>query len=318
VWTHSKGLPELPGLTGYGPSYGTGGYVVMLPINRTEAFRELVFLRNNLWIDRGTRAVAVEFNLYNTNTKMASTVRCMLEFFPSSYIVPWSRVYSFRVNLYDAYLDQVRVPRLTNALRVFHCFVLLCLPAWLSPHTQQFRLVGELIYLGMWIYYLQKEARRVWWTSPKYMYLLDTKNFFEIVMIVFSLTTVVYWIKYTTSSVVSGFNVNSETFVELFPVRAGCAVACLLADVWWVSHTQVGESFTTLFSLVGFLTLLKSLKVFRFLSISKKMNSLWLTLKRASQSLLYFALGSVRLHLQLAFGVVVVTYRRVSFGPASW
>ena len=56
---------------------------------------------------------------------------------------------------------------------------------------------------------------------------------------------------------------------------------------------QTGENFTSLFSLIGFLCLLKALKVFRYLSISKKMSSLWLTLSRASVDLLSFGLGCV-------------------------
>ena len=55
----------------------------------------------------GTRAVIVEFNLYNTQTRMATTVRFYIEIFPSAYILPWSRVFSFQVVLYEAYLDQV-------------------------------------------------------------------------------------------------------------------------------------------------------------------------------------------------------------------
>jgi hypothetical protein len=129
------GHSDLVGLTGYGDDYGRGAYAVMLPKNRTEAFRILAFLRQNLWIDRGTRAVAAEFNLYNTNTKMATTARIILEFYPSNYILPWARFVSFRVNLYDAYLDQVRAARLTNALRVFHCFVVLCLPGCPRTHN---------------------------------------------------------------------------------------------------------------------------------------------------------------------------------------
>ncbi len=34
--------------------------------------------------------------------------------------------------------------------------------------ARQFRLIGELIYIAMWCYYFQKEARRVYYTSPKY------------------------------------------------------------------------------------------------------------------------------------------------------
>ena len=83
----------------------------------------------------GTRAVSLEFNVYNTMTKMVTTARSMIEIYETNYINPWSRFYTYRANLYDAYLDQ-------------------------------FRLVAELVYLVMWVYFLQKEGRRVYWHSP--------------------------------------------------------------------------------------------------------------------------------------------------------
>jgi Polycystin cation channel len=55
--------------------------------------------------------------------------------------------------------------------------------------------------------------------------------------------------------------------------------------------SQTGEDFTYLYSLIGFLCLLYSFKVFRYLSISKKMSSLWLTLARASSDLISFGIG---------------------------
>lgn len=78
----------------------------------------------------------MEFTVYNTMTKMAMTGRCMIEVYETAYINPWARFYSYRVSLYDAYLDQ-------------------------------FRLVGELVYLGMWVYYLQKECFHIWWSNSK-------------------------------------------------------------------------------------------------------------------------------------------------------
>jgi hypothetical protein len=55
----------------------------------------------------GTRAVAVDFNLYNTNTKLLTVARIVVEFYSSSYVIKWHRFYTFRISLYDAYIDQV-------------------------------------------------------------------------------------------------------------------------------------------------------------------------------------------------------------------
>jgi hypothetical protein len=57
-WTFSRGLSQLIGLFGYGPSgsgYGTAGYVINLPLNRTEALATMAALKSNVWVDRGTQ-----------------------------------------------------------------------------------------------------------------------------------------------------------------------------------------------------------------------------------------------------------------------
>ncbi len=45
------------------------------------------------------------------------------------------------------------------------------------------------------------------------------------------------------------------------------------------------------FTLIGLTGLMAALKVFKFLAISKKMNTLWLTLSRAAPDLLTFLVG---------------------------
>lgn len=64
----------------------------------------------------------------------------------------------------------------------------------------------------------------------------------------------------------------------------------VLFDVY-VLVAQAGEIHNRLYTCIGFQCLLYSFKVFRFLSISKKMSTLWLTLKMASGDLLSFGLG---------------------------
>jgi hypothetical protein len=47
------------------------------------------------------------------------------------------------------------------------------------------------------------------------------------------------------------------------------------------------------FTLIGLVGLMAALKVFKFLAISKKMNTLWLTLSRAAPDLFTFLVGCV-------------------------
>ena len=47
------------------------------------------------------------------------------------------------------------------------------------------------------------------------------------------------------------------------------------------------------FTFAGFTCLLMCLKLFKYGSINKRMNTMWLTLQRASQDLFMFGLGSM-------------------------
>ncbi len=56
----------------------------------------------------GTRAVAFDFNLYNTNTRLLTVAHIVVEFFPQSFVTRFFRFYSFKILMYSAYIDQVR------------------------------------------------------------------------------------------------------------------------------------------------------------------------------------------------------------------
>lgn len=69
VSEYDPDMSALYGLSSFQPivGYGTGGYKVFLSgTDRDDAAATLAALRKQQWIDRGTRAVAVDFNLYNT------------------------------------------------------------------------------------------------------------------------------------------------------------------------------------------------------------------------------------------------------------
>ena len=61
--------------TGEISSYGGGGYTQVLPMTYREAADVIQNLKDNLWIDRGTRAVFVDFTVYNANINLFCVVR---------------------------------------------------------------------------------------------------------------------------------------------------------------------------------------------------------------------------------------------------
>ncbi|XP_057700232.1 polycystin-2 [Corythoichthys intestinalis] len=60
--------------------YGGGGYYRDLSRTREESAVRLRFLKDNLWLDRGTRAVFLDFAVYNANINLFCIVRMLVEF----------------------------------------------------------------------------------------------------------------------------------------------------------------------------------------------------------------------------------------------
>ncbi|XP_025414980.1 polycystin-2-like isoform X2 [Sipha flava] len=78
--------------------YGAGGYYFDFPKNKADAKAFIQDLEYNTWLNRGTRAVFVDFAIYNCNINVLCAVKLVFEFPASGGIVP---SYSFRtVKLY--------------------------------------------------------------------------------------------------------------------------------------------------------------------------------------------------------------------------
>uniref|UniRef100_A0A674PP78 Polycystin-2 n=1 Tax=Takifugu rubripes TaxID=31033 RepID=A0A674PP78_TAKRU len=60
--------------------YGGGGYYQDLSRTKEESMTKLQLLREHLWLDRGTRAVFLDFSVYNGNINLFCIVRLLVEF----------------------------------------------------------------------------------------------------------------------------------------------------------------------------------------------------------------------------------------------
>ena len=107
-YKHTSGLVQVDGLFGFGPSYGTGGYVVELPLDEVQGRAAVEELFRDRWTDRGTRAVVVSFNLYNTNTRLVTVVRVLFEFFPDGHLVKSAKFFTVKMAMYQTAKDMVR------------------------------------------------------------------------------------------------------------------------------------------------------------------------------------------------------------------
>lgn len=73
--------------TGAYASYSGGGYVYEMRGSRAEIIGNITQLQTSNWIDRQTRAIFVEFTVYNPNINLFSYCTILFEFLPTGNIV---------------------------------------------------------------------------------------------------------------------------------------------------------------------------------------------------------------------------------------
>lgn len=113
------------------------------------------------------------------------------------------------------------------------------------------------------------------------------------------------WFMYGLDSTRQNFDVNSEEYVNFFEVRnlrpwpngvsdaaiSAAVLTCVTNFALRLCCLQMGYNFLVAFSFAGFNCLFSCLKLFKFLSLNKRTNTLWLTLQRASYDLVMFMIG---------------------------
>lgn len=100
-WRH-RSMVELRGFPYWGTltMYSGSGYVANLGYNPTTAYTVVADLHSNGWIDIQTRAVLVEFTVYNANTNLFGILSYFIEYGPSSASVIRSEYQAARFYLH--------------------------------------------------------------------------------------------------------------------------------------------------------------------------------------------------------------------------
>ncbi|XP_062611467.1 uncharacterized protein LOC134273293 [Saccostrea cucullata] len=81
-------------------TYNGGGYVAELGATFSEAEMVLKFLKDNSWVDKRTRAVFIEANIFNPNMNLWGISLYLCEFLQTGAIEPFPRVHVFRLDRY--------------------------------------------------------------------------------------------------------------------------------------------------------------------------------------------------------------------------
>ncbi|KAM8945929.1 LOW QUALITY PROTEIN: polycystin-1-like protein 2 [Pelodytes ibericus] len=145
-------------------TYRGGGYVVHLGNNQKMAARVLQDLFNNVWLDTYTRAVFVEFTIYNANVNLFCIVRLM-----------------FETNALGAFfthsdLQSIRLYPFTDGL---HIFVV----------------AAEVIYFLFVIYYVVVQGKLM--KTQKWGYFQNKWNLLELALIIISWSALSVFVKRT-------------------------------------------------------------------------------------------------------------------------
>jgi hypothetical protein len=97
-YTHWNTINSYP-VSRVNTSYQGGGYVYKMNGNSSQVSYDLQQLQSLNWIDRQTRALFVEFSIYNPNVKLFSYCYILIEILPTGSLVKSYRFY--QLSLFD-------------------------------------------------------------------------------------------------------------------------------------------------------------------------------------------------------------------------
>lgn len=136
--------------------YGPGGYIMTLNTDMEKALEDVRELQANNWLDTLTRAIIVEFTVFNPNVNLFSVVSLVVEFNAQGDGHPF---------------EQMKTLRLYPYMSGAGYLVLVC----------------QLVYAAFLIYYMWVEAKEI--KQLKWKYLRQFWNWIEIVIIGLSWTS---------------------------------------------------------------------------------------------------------------------------------
>nr|XP_006042336.2 polycystin-2 isoform X3 [Bubalus bubalis] len=87
IYTSEK---DLNGSSHWGmiATYSGAGYYLDLSRTREETAAQVANLKKNVWLDRGTRAIFIDFSVYNANINLFCVIRLLIEFPATGGVIP--------------------------------------------------------------------------------------------------------------------------------------------------------------------------------------------------------------------------------------
>nr|XP_019944360.1 PREDICTED: polycystic kidney disease 2-like 1 protein [Paralichthys olivaceus] len=106
AWTYHT-EKEIKGSSHWGllTTYSGAGYYQDLSRTKEESAAIMTELVDNLWLDRGTRAVFIDFSTYNANINMFCVIRLVVEFPATGGAIPSYQIRTVKLIRYITYWD---------------------------------------------------------------------------------------------------------------------------------------------------------------------------------------------------------------------
>ncbi|XP_057314432.1 polycystin-2-like isoform X2 [Hydractinia symbiolongicarpus] len=109
AWTYAT-ASELEGRSFWGriSTYEGGGFTQLLSPDKKGVTKGVIAdLKKNLWLDRGTRAVFIDFSVYNANINLFCIITLVLEYPATGGCIPYSKFRTLKLLRYVTTMDYV-------------------------------------------------------------------------------------------------------------------------------------------------------------------------------------------------------------------
>lgn len=189
------------GLSGFGVTdYGSGGYVVFLPTDRANGTKLLDELLRDRFVDKQTRMLTIDFNLFGSDIGYLTTARFTVEMLPTGAVLPSFRLYSVKMLLYDTTIDRIRG-------------------------------IGEAFVVGLTVYYLVKELKELRRSRPMLKYFTQVGNAFDLSLQILMCACMGFWLLQITNPTRNSFSANEVCTATGPPIPNAYGAATCYVDM---------------------------------------------------------------------------------------
>ena len=250
-------------------TYWGGGYVYEMRGQKSYLVGNLTILQNNSWIDRQTRAIIIEFAVFNPNINLISSAEIVVEILPTGAIVTSSRFDP--IYLFD---------KLTWSTIIVYVLYILFVIYFTFDEIKEMAKEGKKYFLQFWNYVEWSVIGFSWAAFALFIYKLnasaEVSNFFKTTSGYgyFKFQNIVLWNLFLNYSLAYCISLSTLKFLKIF--RFDKQMSYLGSTLKYCAEELIALGFTAVIILVSFMQLFYFIfqnQVAYFSSLSKSMTT---------------------------------------------